>query len=293
MKKQQGFTLIELMITSLISLFLMAGIMNLFITTNKTVSLSDALSQNQETGRFAMDYLTRFIRKAGYTQNSDLSPPELMIPNPNNDFFYTCPADNSAQGNACSANNPDPDTILGDRLSIVYVADGLVESRSCSGSVIGGAGNGEQRLVDVFWVSNVEATRRELRCRTYDSLAGDWLDANPISIINNVQTFEFQVGLADDDKSKNASRYVSVDTLISEANNLRIRSLRIAILTTSTDELNENRIQTKKKVRKYGVLDAPQIDGVEKPLTFEDGNLRNLFISTIELPGSIEGAMFN
>jgi prepilin-type N-terminal cleavage/methylation domain-containing protein len=289
MKKQKGFTLIELMIALLISAFLMAGIGNLFITVNRTVSLGDALSQNQETGRFTMDYLTRFLRNAGYTQNSTLSPPVLVIPNSNPLFEFICAA-GTTEAEACSANNPDPNTILGDRLSIVYVTSADNETRSCSGRVVGGAANGEQKLADVFWVSNEAASIRELRCRTFNIDTDDWLDANAVSIINNVQSMEFQVGLALTDEDKSAVRYTSIDTAISEAANKRIRSLRVAVLTTSTDALDTNRIQTRKKTRNYGVLDAPQADDA---LTFNDGNLRNLFITTIELPGAIEGAMLN
>ena len=291
MKKQSGFTLIELMIASLISVFLLAGITNLLITTNRTVSLSDALSQNQETGRFAMSYLTKYIRKAGYTQNSTLSPPELMIPNSNPDFLFSCTA-GTEEAQACSANNPDADTVLGDRLSIIYVTSSTEESRSCSGTEVGGA-KGEQHLADVFWVSNESGSRREMRCRTYDIIAKDWLDNNAISIINNVQAFEFQAGLAATIDGSSASRYVSVETVIAESAIKYIRSLRVAILTTSSDELDSERIQTQQKTRQYGVLDAPQEDGTETPLTFNDGNLRNLFISTIELPGSIESATLN
>lgn len=287
MNKQQGFTLIELMIASLISIFLMAGIMNLFITTNRTVSLSDALSQNQETGRFSMDYLTRFIRKAGYSQDATLTPPELMIPNVNPSFLFTCVGN---QADACSANNPNPATILGDRLSIVYVASAVDGTLTCTGRAVGGAANGQQVLADVFWVSNTGDTQGELRCRTFDITANNWLDDGTVSVINNIETFEFQVGLADKGNDPGASRYVNIDTVIADDALIKIRSLRIAILTTSTDDLNPNTIKTRVKARHYGVLDAPQS---ATELTFTDGNLRNLFISTIELPSAIEGAILN
>lgn len=290
MKKQQGFTLIELMIASLISIFLITGIMNLFITTNKTVSLSDALSQNQETGRFAMDYLTRFLRNAGYTQNATLSPPELMIKNSNPDFEFLCSV-GSADYDACAVNNPDSDTIRGDRLSIVYVASATEIGRtSCTGSDVGGA-IGEQKLADVFWVSNEAGSQRELRCRTYDIDNNNWL-AGTVSIINNVESFEYQVGLASSDTSKNVSRYTSMDN-IDEALNKRIRSIRVAILTTSINDLDVDHVKTSIRTRKYGVLDADQEVGTDKPLEFNDGNLRSLFITTIELPSSIESAMHN
>jgi len=291
MKKQSGFTLIELMIASLIGIFLVTAIINLFITVNRTVTLGDALSKNQETGRFAMNYLTRFIRNAGYTENRTLSPPVLLIQNSNPDFLITCTA-GTAEADACASNNPDAGktdankAVLGDRLSIVYVATDA--TKSCSGQDVGGAT--EQKIADVFWVSNTTDNKRELRCRTYSIDDNNWLVPNgaAVSIVNNVETLEFQVGLAASEKEKSAARYVSVDQVITDKANKYIRSIRVAILTTSTDELDTNRVQAKKTTRNYGVLDASLDD-----LSFNDGNLRNLFISTIELPGAIEGAILN
>lgn len=285
MNKQSGFTLIELMISAVIGIFLLTAIMNLFITTNRTATLSDALSQNQEAGRFAMDYLTRFVRNSGYSANTELSPPELLIPNNNSDFNITCVA--AAEEKACAAN--DLDGILGDRLSFIYVTSPTIERTTCSGRIVGGPDNGgQQRLADVFWVS----TDKELRCTTYSLETINWLGSNnpdkdqSIPIINNIETLQFQVGVANKDDDPYVSRYVNVDEVINNSLNKRIRSIRVAVLTTSTDSLDTNKIQTKKESRNYNILDAEQ-------LSFDDGNLRNIFISTIELPASIESAIDN
>ena len=64
---QRGFTLIELMIAMLIGVFLMAGVIQIFISAKQGYRLQENLSRLQENGRFAMDFLTKGVRMAGYT----------------------------------------------------------------------------------------------------------------------------------------------------------------------------------------------------------------------------------
>lgn len=280
MKKQNGFTLVEIMLASVIGIFLMAGVMNLFITTNKSVTLNDAVSQNQETGRFSMDYLTRFLRRSGYTEGLG-TVPFIMLPYNANGIVITCAG---LQAEACAENNPNG--VRGDRISIPFLAGLNREVRSCTGTVLGGPANGEQLVANVFWVSDEESTRRELRCRTYDIRNNDWLD-NAVSIIDNVEQMEFQVGVANlnNPKSKNAARYISIDSLDSSV--LRfIRSFRLVLLSTSADSEDENKLKSSIEKRTYSLLDAPRF-------TIEDGNIRNIFSTTIELPNAIETAWMN
>ena len=63
---QHGFTLIELMIAMLIGVFLMTGVIQIFISAKQAYRLQENLSRLQENGRFAMDMITKDIRMAGY-----------------------------------------------------------------------------------------------------------------------------------------------------------------------------------------------------------------------------------
>jgi type IV pilus assembly protein PilW len=281
MKKQSGFTLIELMIAGFIGIFLFTGLMNLYITTNKSVTLSDSLSQNQEAGRFAMDYLTKFIRRAGYTEDFTTYTPVLFMSPGSINEPITC---TGPQVDACAANNPNtpPVSVVGDRLSIAMDIGGNPEdlTRSCTGTIVGGPLNGTQRIVNVFWVSSDTDTARQLRCRTFSRDTNDWLD-QPTSIINNIERLEFQVGIASTISDQSASRYVSVDTIEADPNidmNF-VRSIRISILTTSQNDIEEKAQSTSRK-RTYNILDSPVF-------TIEDTNLRNIFTNTVELPNMI------
>ncbi|MCF6202976.1 MAG: PilW family protein [Methylococcaceae bacterium] len=63
---QQGMTLIEIMIAMLLGLFLIAGVMKIYIGSKQSSRMLDNLSRMQENGRFAMDFIRRDIRQADY-----------------------------------------------------------------------------------------------------------------------------------------------------------------------------------------------------------------------------------
>jgi type IV pilus assembly protein PilW len=64
--QQKGMTLIEIMIALLLGVFLLAGVIQIFISSRETYRVQEALSRLQENGRFAMDFLGRDIRMADY-----------------------------------------------------------------------------------------------------------------------------------------------------------------------------------------------------------------------------------
>jgi len=66
LKGARGFTLIELMIAMLLSLFLMGAITYVVVNSNKNYNTTDSLSRLQENARFAVEFITRDLRRAGY-----------------------------------------------------------------------------------------------------------------------------------------------------------------------------------------------------------------------------------
>ncbi|HID81767.1 MAG TPA: prepilin-type N-terminal cleavage/methylation domain-containing protein [Chromatiales bacterium] len=62
--RQQGVTLVEMMIAMVISLLLMAGVYQTYLGSKQAYRTQDGLSRLQENARFAMDQLTRDIRMA-------------------------------------------------------------------------------------------------------------------------------------------------------------------------------------------------------------------------------------
>lgn len=64
--RQRGLTLVEILVALVISLFLVAGLLQLFISTRLSARVQENLSRVQENGRYTIDYISRFIRLAGY-----------------------------------------------------------------------------------------------------------------------------------------------------------------------------------------------------------------------------------
>lgn len=65
-RHSSGFSLVELMVSITIGLIILAAVSTLFVSSKKTYSTQDRLSRLQENARFAMHYLARDARMAGY-----------------------------------------------------------------------------------------------------------------------------------------------------------------------------------------------------------------------------------
>lgn len=63
-ERQRGFTMVELMIAMLLSLFLLGAITYVVVNSNKNYNTTDSLSRLQENARFAMAFITADVRRA-------------------------------------------------------------------------------------------------------------------------------------------------------------------------------------------------------------------------------------
>ncbi|MEH6576686.1 MAG: PilW family protein [Amphritea sp.] len=63
--QQQGFSLIELMIASVIGLLLLSAVLATFISSSRTYRLQESMSRVQESGRFVLEMMSVDIREAG------------------------------------------------------------------------------------------------------------------------------------------------------------------------------------------------------------------------------------
>ncbi|QFS85893.1 MULTISPECIES: PilW family protein [unclassified Marinobacter] len=79
--KQSGLSLIELMIAVVLGLLLIAGVINIFLGTQQTNRTQEALARVQETGRFAVEILSRQAREAGMNGCPAGSVNNLLDPN--------------------------------------------------------------------------------------------------------------------------------------------------------------------------------------------------------------------
>ncbi len=64
--RAHGFSMVELMVSITIGLFLLAGATSLLVTSKSNYQVNDDLARIQENARIAMEYLGRDLRMAGY-----------------------------------------------------------------------------------------------------------------------------------------------------------------------------------------------------------------------------------
>jgi type IV pilus assembly protein PilW len=77
--RQRGLTIVEILVALLVSLILIAGVIQIFVGTRQTYRFQDALARVQENGRFALETISRDVRLAGFVGCTTLIS---VTPNP-------------------------------------------------------------------------------------------------------------------------------------------------------------------------------------------------------------------
>ncbi len=106
--RQQGFSLIEILIALLIGIFVTMGVIQIFISSKQTYRMQEALARIQESGRFALDFLDRDIRMAGYRGCASRSTTTPITNLLNNASSYIYNYTNSVQGFEASSSAWSP-----------------------------------------------------------------------------------------------------------------------------------------------------------------------------------------
>lgn len=105
---QSGFTLIELVIAMVLGVFLIGGIIQIFINSKQTYRMQENLSRLQENGRFVMDFVARnnrMIDFRGCASRSGIVPNVIIDPkNPNPNPVPASFSANISGGNNVTSN---------------------------------------------------------------------------------------------------------------------------------------------------------------------------------------------
>lgn len=76
--KQTGLSLVELMVSLVISTMIMAGVLQIFVSSKKSYSTEEALSRMQENARYAVGALSEGIRLTGFAGCSGVSTTPIV-----------------------------------------------------------------------------------------------------------------------------------------------------------------------------------------------------------------------
>ena len=125
--RQQGLSLVELMIALVVGLVFMAGVISMFLASRQSYTLGSAVARLQENGRFALDFMRPALRLAGYTGCGGQSlwqDPSVNLLNNTSDFYdfaqaiqgydYNNPTTNVGGSYAIPSETPALDTSASD-----------------------------------------------------------------------------------------------------------------------------------------------------------------------------------
>jgi type IV pilus assembly protein PilW len=226
---QQGLTLVEMMIAMTLGLLLMTGVTQIFISNKQTYSTTQTLGQVEENGRFALNFLVKSIRKAGYTSDTSTSRPPFLA---GSDCTTTT---------ACTTNGSG--TSGNDMMAVEFDSTG---SSDCNGTSFS---TSPPMIANVFWIANDSTTNTNaLYCRGYNVTTGAWIEAAQ-PLVPGIETLQVLYGEVTGSGTPDVpDHYVSADRVSDWS---KIKSVRVAVLAQSAST-GSGQSQT----RKYAVLDA-------------------------------------
>lgn len=200
-RKQSGVTLVELMISMTIGLFVVAAATAMLVSTKSGYLLQDGDAQLQATGRYALETFARVVRQAAY-ENWDASDNEQAVADSVGAALGGLDA-RSLKSNTNGMDSPVMRSINGsDVLAVRFFgsgsggkADGSMSN--CAGFGIAAAASknmeGDSRGWSIFYVAEDATGEPELYCK-YQGANG-WTSQ---AIARGVESFQLLYGLDTD-----------------------------------------------------------------------------------------------
>jgi type IV pilus assembly protein PilW len=177
-RSQRGFTLVELMVTIAIALFLLGGLVTVVQNVRSTYNQQQLLVQLQDQQRFAITLLTDVIQSGGYFDNPTGDTAQTALPLDPGNGFSTGQAFWGVQGGAAPATP-------GDTISVRFrtaINDGIINCSGLPNTTLGP----NQVYINTFSVALVNGVG-QLQC----SLNG----AAPVSLVNGVASMQVYYGV--------------------------------------------------------------------------------------------------
>jgi type IV pilus assembly protein PilW len=254
--KQQGLSLIELMISIALSMVLMGAALQFIFSSRQTFEINDDISRVQENGRVALDIIARDVQMSGYRRRGGSAIDKLAF------VLQSCVKEKDGTTAPCTK---DGGTNNSDTLSIMYDPLGDIDC-------LGNATAADIALVNVYSVDDIDGDGvNSLYCRGYDAQNENWLGAAQ-PLIDGIDNMQVLYGIADtslDDPSVTA--YISADQLTA-TNVVNIQAVRIAML--ASNGLDSGNVE--KRARSYRLLDSDSV-------SFDDKQSRRIYSTTIQL----------
>ncbi len=258
-RQQQGLTLVELMIAMVLGVFLIGGLIQVFMSGRASYRVQEGLGRVQESARFADFYLGRVLRNAGRPRvfgATNLTPGGFFMPVDNR-------VDDSGLPATRDGENGGPDVI-----TVMYRSD-----TNCLGN---DTTYGAQTITD-YTGARYAKDQFMLDGGDPPSLVCRGLGANGLPVAGHTQPLvggvdDFQVLYGIDRDGDGLANSYENATNVQPTEWLSIVSLRYAVLVSS-----ETAVKSTDDALPFALLDGP----LRGPYT--DGRMRQVVESTIDL----------
>ena len=228
-KKQKGFSILELLIAVSIGLFLIAGIATSYATSKGSSIKKDQFSALEDNGRIALEVITRVIEHAGYSPGGGTISP--FITAPSDVTIDTC-SDGTQNVIDASIFSATADNSAGDVLGIIHHSDDNIFT-DCTGDPLPPS----CRLTAIPGVNPIPDASKIynsfFRNSVTDNLecAGSRNGSREI-IAEGIENIQFLYGIDTiDDSEVKVDRYVNATNIGGQWND--VVSIQVAILVRS------------------------------------------------------------
>lgn len=289
---ESGFTLIELMVGLVISLFVSAVAMTYMVSSSRMLTNQNSEDLIQENARFAFEIMASAIRLGNSNSSTHAQAKTEGV-----STEKVCTGSVECNEDSRSYTLGDPAgtgrggrglDYTADRIAIDYITSVGV---SCTGSPI----TNEVKLVTVFFVDDIDGDGiSSLYCQAYrgvfDTLALGYStfndDGAAVPLIDGVDSLQIQYGV-DTDLNNNIDGYWSYNNYDAYIDGLDliggdvlpdVRAIRIGLLLSSGQSISTEENTLSRESRTYQLF--------ESNYTRNDGVLRRTFSTTVYMPNS-------
>lgn len=266
-QRQAGLTLIELMVAILLGLIVLVVVGQIYLSGRQSYRTQTGFSDMQEAGRFALYFLQRDIRMAGFPRESG---PGGALSALNSGFVAATTTDGGTGSDQITIQYRSFGTVV----DVAAVADELKPTvqnnntfdesrRDCLGNQVTAAADGSI-VVNRYWVS----AAGDLMCE------GSANPNQPQPIISGVESMQILYGV-DTDNDGAPNTYQRANQV---GNWTLVVAVRIGLLLNS-----QERVFDVPDTGRYALLDAAPFQPSDNAATAEDERLfsRRVFTTTI------------
>lgn len=263
--RQFGFTMIELLISLVLGLLVAAAATQLLLTNLQGFNLQRGMSDVQDNGRFAVDFINKDVRQAGMR-------PAGALDNPYPSIVFDTASMPSASMDLMTSNSVST-TGLGSSDQLLVQRLTLVDTVDCEGNLV----PANQYVVSRYFLREDEASDSEsaLACDggAHDTAVLSNIGDAGVVLLGAAENLQVQLGVGSA-TSKVPVQYLRPDEYaLLGAPRPPILAVRVGVLLSSADRTG----QQMGEAQNMNVLDAV-VDDVPS-----DGRIRRVFVTTIAL----------